>query len=524
MQLANGAITISQGDASSIVSAGQSFGLAGYGAKGDGVTDDTAAFNSANAAATASNGTIFVPHGTYIINPSNLNPFTASMTGESMNGTILKIIPGFNATQNLVRVVSASNVVVGNFTLDGNKASVTGGTQYGLFMSTTTNSGAYNVRAQSFTGVGIHYYNNTRAFGNNLYSTGNAYHGLEFEQNTKCTFNNIHGYSNALHGVLVSPGEVNGTGSRGNSFTNVQCDGNSQYGLAFNAANGDVSAWLSEGDVFNNVSLSNNTQYGLNIYKQDRQTFNNLYIANSGFFGVYLFQSQSNNFNNIMMHNNSQAGNGSYDEIMVEGYVANNAHPSTNNVFNGGQIIIDGATKARYAFNEGSSHDGPNTLVNINIPSSGTAGKINQLVANDVISSPGGVVQIGDNGQAIQGANAGFDAAFSHVLRLYNNFPGGVTQVVNPNGSINFYVGGNDVMDITANGTIMQPGVGVASGGASMFTLGGTGLVVSVGSNAPTLSAPQGSLYLRTDGSSSSTRLYVNSNGSTGWVAVTTAS
>jgi hypothetical protein len=43
------------------------------------------------------------------------------------------------------------------------------------------------------------------------------------------------------------------------------------------------------------------------------------------------------------------------------------------------------------------------------------------------------------------------------------------------------------------------------------------------GSGAPTLSAAQGSLYLRSDGSSTSTRLYVNTNGSTTWTNVTTA-
>jgi hypothetical protein len=50
------------------------------------------------------------------------------------------------------------------------------------------------------------------------------------------------------------------------------------------------------------------------------------------------------------------------------------------------------------------------------------------------------------------------------------------------------------------------------------------GLGIYIGSGAPTVSAAQGSLYLRTDGSSTSTRLYVNSSGSTTWVAVTTAS
>lgn len=43
-----------------------------------------------------------------------------------------------------------------------------------------------------------------------------------------------------------------------------------------------------------------------------------------------------------------------------------------------------------------------------------------------------------------------------------------------------------------------------------------------VGSGAPAIAAPQGSMFLRTDGSSVSTRLYINTTGSTTWTAVTT--
>lgn len=70
--------------------------------------------------------------------------------------------------------------------------------------------------------------------------------------------------------------------------------------------------------------------------------------------------------------------------------------------------------------------------------------------------------------------------------------------------------------------------------GASSIPSGGSdtvGLLLSStakfgiywGSGAPTLSAAQGSLYLRSDGSSTSTRLYINTNGSTTWTNVTTA-
>lgn len=66
--------------------------------------------------------------------------------------------------------------------------------------------------------------------------------------------------------------------------------------------------------------------------------------------------------------------------------------------------------------------------------------------------------------------------------------------------------------------------VPVPAGGVAMLSLGASGFVYAVGHGAPTLTAPKGSFYARTDGSSSSTRLYVNSTGTGGWVAVTTAS
>lgn len=43
------------------------------------------------------------------------------------------------------------------------------------------------------------------------------------------------------------------------------------------------------------------------------------------------------------------------------------------------------------------------------------------------------------------------------------------------------------------------------------------------GSGVPTLAAAQGSVYIRSDGSSTSTRMYVNTDGNTTWTAVTTA-
>lgn len=69
-------------------------------------------------------------------------------------------------------------------------------------------------------------------------------------------------------------------------------------------------------------------------------------------------------------------------------------------------------------------------------------------------------------------------------------------------------------------------GLAVPAGGntAAKISFGaGEAIGVFFGSGVPTVSAAKGSLYLRTDGSSTSTRLYVNTNASTTWTNVTTA-
>lgn len=98
---------------------------------------------------------------------------------------------------------------------------------------------------------------------------------------------------------------------------------------------------------------------------------------------------------------------------------------------------------------------------------------------------------------------------------------------LNTNKNVNVGING-------ATPSLSVAGSFVANAGSSSVTAGGstTGLVIGgaatapgiyAGSGAPTISAAQGSLYLRTDGSSTSTRAYINTNGSTTWTAITTA-
>lgn len=78
---------------------------------------------------------------------------------------------------------------------------------------------------------------------------------------------------------------------------------------------------------------------------------------------------------------------------------------------------------------------------------------------------------------------------------------------------------------ITSTNVSVASGTAIPAGGTA-----GVGVVMSsatnfgvfFGSGVPTLSAAKGSLYLRSDGSSTITRAYINTDGATTWTALTT--
>ena len=80
------------------------------------------------------------------------------------------------------------------------------------------------------------------------------------------------------------------------------------------------------------------------------------------------------------------------------------------------------------------------------------------------------------------------------------------------------------VLSAVGNAVVLS-GTAVPAGGTTgagyMFS-STANFGVFFGSGVPTLSAAKGSLYLRTDGTTTNDRMYVNTNGSTTWTAVTT--
>jgi cytoskeletal protein CcmA (bactofilin family) len=95
-----------------------------------------------------------------------------------------------------------------------------------------------------------------------------------------------------------------------------------------------------------------------------------------------------------------------------------------------------------------------------------------------------------------------------------------VTGAIDASGNI---TGGN----LNATGTVLaQSATAIPVGGTTGagYKLSSTAnFGIFFGSGAPTLAAAQGSLYLRSDGTTTNNRMYINTDGATAWTAVTTA-
>ena len=159
-----------------------------------------------------------------------------------------------------------------------------------------------------------------------------------------------------------------------------------------------------------------------------------------------------------------------------------------------------------------------------NIRTAGLISATGNVTGGNII----GIVAAGSNtittsGNISGGNIIGIVAAGSNTITTSGNISGGnVSATANVIGG-NIRTGGQ--VSATGNALFLA-GTAVPVGGtagAGIMMSSTTNLGVFFGSGAPTIAAAQGSLYLRTDGSSTSTRLYVNTTGSTSWTAVTTA-
>lgn len=146
-------------------------------------------------------------------------------------------------------------------------------------------------------------------------------------------------------------------------------------------------------------------------------------------------------------------------------------------------------------------------------------------LASVIITSAGAAITLSAGGAA-----SGIHQSGGQNLRLTSNADVVVQVDADNNGTNVFGVengGGTSVFNVNEAGVVnVSAHLATPAGGSTSVRLvfGTTaGFGIYVGSGAPSVSAAQGSLYLRSDGSSASTRAYINTDGGTTWTAITTA-
>lgn len=195
-----------------------------YGAKGDGVTDDTNAIKSAlNDLVPAVGGTIYFPTGTYIISETILIGGNVTIYGDGVFNSLIKLADNSNCNiisndENTIMYY----IKIHDIGLDGNAQNNTSGS--GILLHNASDSQIYNVRIANFKDDGIHFTANDYSLapmiyncfirGENDYTTGS---GIFCDGEVTDVFIN-----NVDIGWCGTAG-INLTSSNGSSIINAMC-------------------------------------------------------------------------------------------------------------------------------------------------------------------------------------------------------------------------------------------------------------------------------------------------------------
>jgi hypothetical protein len=168
----------------------------------------------------------------------------------------------------------------------------------------------------------------------------------------------------------------------------------------------------------------------------------------------------------------------------------------------------------------------------------GSAISLDPTTANSLVVNSSGNVGIGTasptsvgtySSLCVNGTNGAFLEVFANGSRIGGIESGTGALYVQSTANVPLILRSNSTerarFDSNGNFNVASQTATPSGGSTAARLIFGTtaGFGIYYGSGAPTVSAAQGSIYLRSDGSSTSTRLYVNTNGSTTWTNVTTA-
>jgi hypothetical protein len=417
---------------------------------------------------------------------------------------------------------SAPVTIDSNLAVDGN-ISVTGNI-VGNFVATTQTFMGNVTAGNLLTGGQV------SATGN--IAGGNIRTGGQVSATGNVTGNVFIGNGSGLTGIVVSGGTsiINGT-------SNVSVLANSNVTIAVSGT-ANVAVWANTGGFVSGVLSATGNVTGGNLRTAGQVS------ATGNITGQNIIAS---------------SGIGAAGDIAAGGVLFANGNVSTSSSVNAIGNIVGSYFLGNGSFLTGLSSTSRitsgTTEMSVDVPSGNIRATVGGT-ANIAVFSTSGLDIIG--GITATGGLTGSNVNTSGFVTATGNVTGGnirSTGLITAAGNI---LGGN--IAVTGNVSLTANVIaGNLTAGAQMIALGnvtggniatsgqvrafsatalpaggttGAGYLFSsvanfgvfFGSGAPTLSAAKGSLYLRSDGTTTNDRMYVNTNGSTAWAAVITAS
>jgi hypothetical protein len=234
-----------------------------HNAAGNGVADDTAAFNSAYAAAKAAKVPMVIPTGDYKFTSTLVWDGAVDVIGAGMGGIGGGRIVILNKTGNFVGIritaTGASGVKYSNFMLNRSGADSSNGIE--VDAGDSTHWRLENIDIQNQGGHGLLIRSGKRGMVTNLLVSSNGGDGVKVDSGTgtdtskvadSIVFTNIVSSINAGHGMNVNAGNML-------TITGVVSQNNTQWGLRHNGDFSSIQAY-SESNLAGAIKLDTGSQ------------------------------------------------------------------------------------------------------------------------------------------------------------------------------------------------------------------------------------------------------------------------
>jgi hypothetical protein len=365
----------------------------------------------------------------------------------------------------------------------------------------------------------LDYYTDTVTIANTAVST-NAGTGALIVAGGVGVSGNLYVTGDIVGNIVVSGSTFVGNVTAGNLLTGglVSATGNVTGGNLRTGGLISATGNVTSGNLLSTtLSLSGNVLSAINT-TANITTSANISVGNALINGVTATTGNITGGNLRTTGQMSASGNVTGGNVSTGGLITATGNVTGGNLNTGAQIVatgnITGGNVLSGALVQGAILSATGNVIGGNVTTGGQVSATANITGGNILTA--GLLSATGNitgGNVLGGANVNAVLHTGTTISVTANITGGNIL----SGAVVSAVGAATILSGTA-----VPVGGTAGAGYKMSST--TNLGIFFGSGAPTLIAAQGSLYMRTDGSSTSDRMYVNTDGASNWTSVTTAS